>query len=123
MVKDRTNAYYTGLLTVLKDTYSSIKASQVYKATPSSFPYMYFKQIGAPTALKTLSGTEDGVTLAVEVKFYSKNSANDARNMANLAREYMVETLGFNVDTFSPLENVSDSSVYQFLTRFSKLET
>lgn len=123
MVKDRTNTYYTGLLQTLKESYSGIKASQVYKATPPSFPYMYFKQIGGSTALTTLSATEDGVTLALEVKFYSNVSANDVRNMANLAREYMVETLGFTVDYFSPVENVSDSAIYQFLARFSKLET
>ena len=35
----------------------------------------------------------------------------------------MVETLGFTVDYFSPVENVSDSAIYQFLARFSKLET
>lgn len=123
MVKDRTNAYYTGLLETLEETYRGIKGSQVYKGTPQSFPYMHYKQIGGQTALTTLSSTEDGVTLALEIKFYSNASANEARNIANLAREYMVETLGFGVDYFSPEENVSDSNIYQFLTRFSKLET
>lgn len=123
MVKDRTNAYFTELLTILKESYSSIKASQIYKATPPSFPYMYFKQIGGSTALTTLSGTEDGVTLALEIKFYSNVSANDVRTMANIARGFMVEQMGFNTDFFSPMENVSDSTIHQFLARFSKLET
>ena len=98
------------------------KRQQVYKATPPSFPYMYFKQIGGDGALSTLSNTEDGINLGLEVKFYSNKSASEVRKLANSAREYMVG-IGFHCDYFSPVENVSDTSISQFLTRFSKLET
>lgn len=92
------------------------------KFTPPSFPYMYFKQIGGDGALSTLSNTEDGINLGLEVKFYSNKSASEVRKLANSAREYMVG-IGFHCDYFSPVENVSDTSISQFLTRFSKLET
>ena len=46
MVKDNVNLYFTNLLKDLQKQYSSLKGGQVYKATPPSFPYMYFKQIG-----------------------------------------------------------------------------
>lgn len=122
MVKDNVNLYFTNLLKDLQNKYSGLKGGQVFKATPPSFPYMYFKQIGGSGALPTLSNTEDGINLGLEIKFYSNKTASEARKIANSAREYMVG-IGFHCDYFSPVENVSDTSVSQFLARFSKLET
>lgn len=121
MVKDNVNKYYTDLLLFLQETYSGLKGSTAYKVTPPSFPHLYFRQIGGDTALSTLSNTEDGINLGLEIKFYSK-TASEARKIANSAREYMVG-IGFRCDYFSPVENVSDTSISQFLTRFSKLDT
>ena len=122
MVKDNVNLYFTNLLKDLQNKYSVLKGGQVFKATPPSFPYMYFKQIGGSGALPTLSNTEDGINLGLEIKFYSNKTASEARKIANSAREYMVG-IGFHCDYFSPVENVSDTSISQFLARFSKLET
>lgn len=122
MVKDNVNLYFTNLLKYLQNKYSGLKGGQVFKATPPSFPYMYFKQIGGSGALPTLSNTEDGINLGLEIKFYSNKTASEARKIANSAREYMVG-IGFHCDYFSPVENVSDTSISQFLARFSKLET
>lgn len=121
MVKDNVNKYYTDLLLFLQETYSGLKGSTVYKAIPPSFPHLYFRQIGGDTALSTLSNTEDGINLGLEIKSYSK-TASEARKIANSTREYMVG-IGFHCDYFSPVENVSDTSISQFLTRFSKLDT
>ena len=85
MVKDNVNLYFTNLLKDLQKQYSSLKGGQVYKATPPSFPYMYFKQIGGDGALSTLSNTEDGINLGLEVKFYSNKSASEVRKLANSA--------------------------------------
>lgn len=122
MVKDNVNLYFTNLLKDLQNKYSGLKGGQVFKATPPSFPYMYFKQIGGSGALPTLSNTENGINLGLEIKFYSNKTASEARKIANSAREYMVG-IGFHCDYFSPVENVSDTSISQFLARFSKLET
>ena len=122
MVKDNVNLYFTNLLKDLQNKYSGLKGGQVFKATPPSFPYMYFKQIGGSGALPTLSNTEDGINLGLEIKFYSNKTASKARKIANSAREYMVG-IGFHCDYFSPVENVSDTSISQVLARFSKLET
>lgn len=122
MVKDNVNLHFTNLLKDLQNKYSGLKGGQVFKATPPSFPYMYFKQIGGSGALPTLSNTEDGINLGLEIKFYSNKTASEARKIANSAREYMVG-IGFHCDYFSPVENVSDTSISQFLARFSKLET
>lgn len=122
MVKDNVNLYFTNLLKDLQNKYSGLKGGQVFKATPPSFPYMYFKQIGGSGALPTLSNTEDGINLGLEIKFYSNKTASEARKIANSAREYMVG-IGFHCDYFSPVGNVSDTSISQFLARFSKLET
>ena len=122
MVKDNVNLYFTNLLKDLQNKYSALKGGQLFKATPPSFPYMYFKQIGGSGALPTLSNTEDGINLGLEIKFYSNKTASEARKIANSAREYMVG-IGFHCDYFSPVENVSDTSISQFLARFSKLET
>ena len=122
MVKDNVNLDFTNLLKDLQNKYSGLKGGQVFKATPPSFPYMYFKQIGGSGALPTLSNTEDGINLGLEIKFYSNKTATEARKIANSAREYMVG-IGFHCDYFSPVENVSDTSISQFLARFSKLET
>ena len=81
MVKDNVNLYFTNLLKDLQKQYSSLKGGQVYKATPPSFPYMYFKQIGGDGALSTLSNTEDGINLGLEVKFYSNKSASEVRKL------------------------------------------
>lgn len=122
MVKDRTNYYFTQLLGGLQALYNGMDGSQEKNDSPAIFPYMYFKQINGSIALKTLSGTEDGINLAYEIRFYSKKSPNDVRSIANSAREIM-NNLGFDCDYFQPEENVSNSKIKQFITRFSKLET
>ena len=122
MVKDNTNQYYTDLLKHLQTKYTSLQGGQVYKATPLSFPYMYFKQIEGSGALLTLSNTEKGINFGCEIKFYSNKSASEVRNIANAARGYMVSN-GFRCTYFSPVENISDSSIQQFIARFTKLDT
>lgn len=122
MVKDNTNQYFTDLLKDLQAKYSSLDGGQVYKETPPSFPYMYFRQIDGSTALTTLSNTEDGINFGCEIKFYSKKSVSEARNIANAAKEYMINA-GFRCAYFSPVENISDTSIQQFIARFTKLDT
>lgn len=122
MVKDNTNQYYTDLLKHLQTEYAGLQGGQVYKAIPPSFPYMYFKQIEGSGALPTLSNTEEGINFGCEIKFYSNKSASEVRNIANTARGYMVSA-GFRCAYFSPVENVSDSSIQQFVARFTKLDT
>lgn len=121
-VKDRFNSYYTQMTNGMKETYSEIKGSTVYKATPPSFPHLYFRQIDGSTALTTLSGTEDGINFSVQVEVYSKVSAADARNIANTVREIMI-SLGFRCSYFEPMENTGDTSINRFVLRFEKLET
>ena len=120
MVKDNVNHYYTQLLETLQSDYLGMDGSQKYTEAPPSFPYMYFKQIGGDGALGTLSLTEEGINLAIEIKFYCK-SLNNARNIANTARQWAVDN-GFHIDYFSPEENVKDSSINQFIVRISKTD-
>lgn len=86
MVKDNVNLYFTNLLKDLQKQYSSLKGGQVYKATPPSFPYMYFKQIGGDGVLSTLSNTEDGINLGLEVKFYSNKSASESAEVSKFRK-------------------------------------
>ena len=122
MVKDNVNLYFNNLLTHLREKYKAFDGGQSYNPIPPAFPYMYFKQIGGATAASTLSNTEDGVNLDIEIKFYTNKTPNEVRKIANTAREYMIDN-GFRCNYFSPVENVSDASISQFLVRFSKLET
>ena len=119
MVKDRVNYYYTQLLETLQDGYKGMDGSQKYNGSPPSFPYMYFKQIGGSGALATLSGTEEGIDLAIEIRLYSIK--NDVRSMANAARTWAVGN-GFHIDYFSPEDNISDISINQFIVRISKTD-
>lgn len=123
MVKDRTNYYYTKLLEGLQALYDGMDGAQENNDSPPSFPYMYFFQINGEGAIGTLSGTEDGINLAYEVRFYSKTSPDDVRKIANSARAIMIEKLDFQCAYFRPMENVKDKTIYQFITRFAKLET
>jgi hypothetical protein len=121
-VKDNFNSYYTKLLTGLQEEYSTIKGGTVYKATPPSFPYIYFKQINGSTALTTMSCTEDGINLGLQAEIYSNVSGSDAREIANCARKIMI-SLGFTCSYFNSSENTGDTSIFRFMTRFEKLET
>jgi hypothetical protein len=121
-VKDNFNKYYTDLLRELQKTYTSLKGGTVYKATPPSFPYIYFQQIGGETALTTLSGTEDGVDLGIQIDFYSKADTPSVRSIANKARNIMID-YGFTCNYFKPIENTGDTSIYRFVARLEKLET
>lgn len=121
-VKDNFNSYFTTLLNELKKQFPKLTGSTVYKSTPKSFPHMYFKQIDGSTALTTMSCTEDGINLGIQIEFYSNVSAADAREIANVARGTMV-SLGFGCSYFEPFENTGDSSIFRFITRFEKLET
>lgn len=120
MVKDNVNHYFTSLLECLKAEYEGIDGGQKYVESPPSFPHVHFKQIGGEGALETLSGTEEGINLAVEIKIYAKK-LNEARNIANTVRQWGRKK-GFHIDYFSPEENIKDSSVNQFIIRISKID-
>lgn len=120
-VKDRFNSYLTQLQKGLQDTYPKIKGGSTYKATPPSYPYFYMKQIDGSTALETLSGTEDGINMGLEIQFYSKTSQPDVRSIALKAKEIMREC-GFRCTYFQGVDNIGDTSVYRWITRFEQLE-
>lgn len=120
-VKDRFNSYLTQLQKGLQDTYPKIKGGSTYKATPPSYPYFYMKQIDGSTALETLSGTEDGINMGLEIQFYSKTSQSDVRSIALKAKEIMREC-GFRCTYFQGVDNIGDTSVYRWITRFEQLE-
>ena len=120
-VKDRFNHYFTQLQNGLQETYPKIKGGTVYKATPPSYPYFYQKQIDGSTALTTLSGTEDGINMGLEVQFYSKVSQSDVRAIALNAKEIMREC-GFKCTYFQSVDNIGDTSIYRWIARFEQLE-
>lgn len=120
-VKDNFNHYLTQLQNGLQNTYPKIKSGTVYKATPPSYPYFYMKQIDGSTALTTLSGTEDGINMGLEIQFYSKVSLADARAIALKARKIMIER-GFKCTYFQSVDNIGDTSIYRWVTRFEQLE-
>jgi hypothetical protein len=83
---------------------------------------MYFQQIGGSTALTTLSSTEDGINLGIQIDIYSKVSASNARAIADKTRNIMI-SYGFTCNYFEPIGNTGDTSIHRFVTRFEKLET
>lgn len=121
-VKDNFNGYYNDLILRLQEEYPAMRGGTVYKATPPSFPYMYFSQIDGSTALTTLSCTEDGINLGLQTEIYSKVSAEDARGIANSVRGTMIG-FGFRCIYFKPVANIGDTSIHRFMARFEKLET
>lgn len=120
-VKDRFNHYLTQLQKGLQDTYPKIKGGSTYKTTPSSYPSFYMKQIDGSTALETLSGTEDGINMGLEVQFYSKTSQSDVRSIALKSKDIMREC-GFRCTYFQSVDNIGDASVYRWIARFEQLE-
>ena len=73
MVKDNVNYYFDSLLKDLQSKYSSLKGGQVFKATPPSFPYMYFKQIGGEGALSTLSNLRSAEDCKFRERIHGRN--------------------------------------------------
>lgn len=129
MVKDKTNQYYTELLTHMKSgstddfptTYADMTGGSKYTNTPPNFPWMFMKQIGGEGTAYTLSNGEDAINLAYQIEFYEKTSANTCRLMANKAREWWVEQ-GFRITYFSPMDNISDRTINRFVIRVAKIE-
>lgn len=124
MVKDNTNTYFSDLIDYLTPLYTGVDGSQTKTDTPPSFPYVYFNQLGGSTELTTLSGTEDGVRVTYEIRAYQngKLATNKVRNIANSIREYMIGC-GFRCTYFKPEENLADTNVKQFISRYEKLDT
>lgn len=120
-VKDRFNHYLTQLQKGLQEPFPKIKGGSVYKATPPSYPYFYMKQINGSSALETLSGTEEGINMGLEVQFWSKTSQSDVRSIALKAKEIMREC-GFRCTYFQGVDNIGDTSVYRWIARFEQLE-
>ena len=119
MVKDKTNQIYTELTQAMRDIYPSLKSGMVYPETEPKCPYLYFFQIDAPTALTTLSNTEDGIDPSYQIELYSDKGMNDARKMANEVRAYMTGE-GFKCKRFTPSQ--TPSNVSRFITIFKRLD-
>lgn len=121
-VEDNFNHDFTQLQKGLQEAYPKIKGGTTYKATPPSYPYFYMKQINGSTALETLSGTEDGINMGLEVHFYSKTSQSDVRSIALKAKDIMRKKCDFKCTYFQSVDNIGDTSVYRWVARFEKLE-
>lgn len=119
MVKDKTNQVYTELIQYLKGIYPQISSGTNYPEKYPSFPYLYFFQIDAPTALTTLSNTEDGIRSAYQIEVYTDTGMSKARKIANDVRLYMISN-GFTCKTFMPAN--APSNVSRFITRFNRLD-
>ena len=119
MVKDNTNQVYTELIQYLKGIYPQISGGTNYPEKLPSFPYLYFFQIDAPTALTTLSNTEEGIRSAYQIEIYTDTGMNKARKIANDVRLYMISN-GFTCRTFMPVN--APSNVSRFVTRFNRLD-
>lgn len=130
MVKDRTNEYYTDLLTYMQSgtsedfpqTYPKLTGGMKYTNTPPSFPWMYMVQIDGRGTAYTLSNGENAVYLAYQIELYEKESLGRCRLMANKCREWLVGS-GFQITYFNPVDNVSDRSINRFVIRVAKIET
>lgn len=103
----------------LKINYPKIKGGSVYNENKSSFPFVYFFQLDAPTALTTLSNTEDGVNLAFQIEVYTDMGVNYARKIATDIRTFMISE-GFLCKNFMPI--ITGSNVSRFVTRFGRLD-
>lgn len=121
-VKDNFNHDFTQLQKALQEASPKIKGGTEYKATPPSYPYFFMKQINGSTALETLSGTEEGIDMGLEIQFWSKISQSDVRSIALKAKEIMREKCGFKCTYFQSVDNIGDTSVYRWIARFEKLE-
>ena len=119
MVKDRTNQVYTELIQYLKSIYSPIFGGMTYSESEPELPFVYFFQMDAPTALTTLSNTEDGIRSAYQIEVYSDNGMNHARKISNDIRAYMIKN-GFRCITFRPMQ--APSTVNRFLSRYMRLD-
>lgn len=119
MVKDKHNQVYNDLLTYLKTLYPKIAGSTVYSEDAPSFPYMYFFLVDAPTALTTLSQTEDGVRPSYQVEIYSNKGSNETRKISYSVRAFMVEN-GFICRRFRPIER--GSAISRFVSIYERLD-
>lgn len=119
MVKDSHNKVYTELMTYLKDLYPKLVGSTEYNESAPSFPYVYFFLVDAPTALTTLSQTEDGVDSSYQIEVYSNKGGNESRKISYSIRAFMVEK-GFICRRFRPIER--GSAISRFVSIYSRLD-
>ena len=127
MVKDRTNQYYTELLTYMRGATEDYPAYDMrggmkYTNTPAHFPWMYLHQIDGSGTAYTLSNGEQAINLAYQLDIFEKVSLGACRDMANKARTWFVDK-GFRVIYFNPVDNVNDRSINRFSIRVAKIET
>lgn len=119
MVKDSHNRVYTELMTYLKEKYPGIEGGTVYSETAPTFPYVFFFLVDAPTALTTLSQTEDGIASSYQIEVYSNKGMNTSRKISYSIREFMVDK-GFLCRRFRPIERGSDIS--RFVAIYYRLD-
>ena len=119
MVKDNHNKVYTELMTYLKGLYPNIVGSTVYSEMPPNFPYVFFFLVDAPTALTTLSQTEDGVNTSYQIEVFSDKGSSTTRKISNSVRAFMVNQ-GFICRRFRPIER--GSNISQFVSIYSRLD-
>lgn len=121
MVKNYFNYYFTELYNELAKTYTGLQKSTVYKSTIAKFPHMYFREIGDYMKQDDLSGNSLLREKGIEVQFYA-SKLTDARKLADLAKEYMVESLDFRCTFSEMVENTEDTSIYRYICRFEKTD-
>lgn len=119
MVQDKHNQVFNDLITYLKTVYPDIKGGTTFSDSPTHFPYLYFFLVDAPTALTTLSQTEDGVSTSYQIEAYSDKGTNQCRKIANTVRQYMIDN-GFQCRRFKAIQRASDIS--RFVMIFDRLD-
>lgn len=119
MVKDSHNKVYSELMDFLKEKYPKIEGSTEYSEDAPHFPYVYFFLVDQPTALTTLSQTEDGVDTSYQIEVYTNKGGYEARKISNTVRQYMTER-GFICKRFRPIAR--SSAISQFVMIYNRLE-
>jgi hypothetical protein len=88
--------------------------------TPSTFPYLYLKSLGQPTASSSLQNQQCAIFADFEITIYDSASSSKAKQFIFLAADLMTE-LGFLLK-YGPLEvdRSSTSEAYRWMARFHR---
>lgn len=125
MVKDKVPEYFDTLTRELDYEYGTdeVGYSQRRNDSPSLYPHMYFHQIGGAGIAPTLSGTQEGISIDIEIIAYHNKGTAKARQFADFIRKTMTDKMGFYCTMFTPSENISDDSIQMFVMRFNRTDT
>lgn len=118
IIFDVLNKVFTQLKNAVREACPNAGTSSI--GSQSAFPYLAVETITNETTADDMENSENAVHSVIQVSSFSNKNMTEARSIAALAADAMLEMGYRRTGPFTP-ENIADTNIYRVIYRYSRV--